>query len=386
MTGPSDTEEVLWALRFGWYLAESRGRMNPAGPKGAASRPTGGCTSPPVSDTTPFLLRNELDNATMCAQALGVIVALAAKLDDDERTDLADLARQIKAAPGWPGVDATFADLDRGTQEVLTARSDSQACAYLLGRGLAECYWAQDRTVGERTVVQPVRKARSRRARARNERETHCWAVLTEARRNELSRMMGRMAPYFNRYTAPAVAGTLAVWYAVGCDPEWRLGTSRGFWGNAGTPIDIDDELYRQVRRWYELLVLGQDPSALIRASALLRSPRATWTVVRSLAFPLVGAAIGLALLALFATFQATGGHSEVAKVVTASLGIVGVTVASVMAKAKAQALKLLTRTRDDAYTDLVTVQILTVTQPRRRPFSFRRKGNVRDKKLTVGG
>jgi hypothetical protein len=302
-------------------------------------------------------------------------VALAAKLDDPGTPTLTPLARQTPSdVTAALESESTFATLDSSTQGLLTARSDTQACAYLLGRGLAECYWAQDGTV----------RVEKKDARGRVKLSS-CWTVLTESRRDELSRMVGRLAAYFNRYTAPAVAGTLAVWYVVGCDEDWREGICQGFWRNNNEHIDVDDELYRQIRRWYELLVLGQDPSALIRASALLRSPKAMWTVVKGLAVPLVVAAVGVVLLAFFASFLSTGDHGQVAKVVTGTVGALGVTVASIMAKAKAQALKLLSRAQDDAYTDLITLQILTVTRPRRHLLDPRRAGDVRDKKLTVG-
>jgi hypothetical protein len=50
-------------------------------------------------------------------------------------------------------------------------------------------------------------------------------------------------------YTAPAIAGSLEVWKAVVAAPAWM-----------GDPEQAGPALYSQIRRWYELIILGQDP------------------------------------------------------------------------------------------------------------------------------
>jgi len=61
--------------------------------------------------------------------------------------------------------------------------------------------------------------------------------------------------------TPPAVAGSLEAWGVVAADAAWSRDPG------------MRNALYEQTRRWYQLLVLGQDPTTLIRPYARLRSP-----------------------------------------------------------------------------------------------------------------
>lgn len=338
MPGPADSESVLTALRFGWCLAEVRGRNRPGGPQ-------------PLADLLPdrrghvLPLRVERTAPELRREAQVVLQKLAGDLDVDmvaasgqqqSLTALIDDQAQALAAaePGTPAAerdwdvlaDSMYA-LDAHAQDTLTAQSDMQSAAYQLGRGLAEVYWALDPAA----ACDPV--------------TPQCWAfLLGEHRCEELTRLVGRLSAYFNPYCSPAVAGTVRLWQSVAADQDWRQ--------------DAQDNLYRQLRRWYELLVLGQDPSTLIQPYALFKNWHASLRVLRALWLQLVTVAISLALVIALVTLIANGSANAFLKALFGVLGAVGLSTATVQARLKNASQSLLTRLRQDAYTDLVAVAI----------------------------
>jgi hypothetical protein len=123
------------------------------------------------------------------------------------------------------------------------------------------------------------------------------WAFLLGRERcEELARLIGRLSAYFNPYCAPAVAGTLRLWQSIASDQEWRK--------------DAHDHLYRQLRRWYELLVLSGSADASLKA-------------------------------------------------IFGVVGVVGLSAAGIQAGLKSSARGLLSRLRQDAYTDLVASAVV---------------------------
>ena len=63
-------------------------------------------------------------------------------------------------------------------------------------------------------------------------------------------------------YTAPAISGSIEVWRQVASQRAWRRDDQVA-----------NDALYRQTRRWYELIVVGQDPTTLIKPGRHLSRP-----------------------------------------------------------------------------------------------------------------
>ncbi len=241
---------------------------------------------------------------------------------------LAAAAPQTTAAvTAWNTLAASIYELDAHAQDTLTAQSDMRAAAYQLGRGLAEAYWALD---PDATGV-PL--------------TPECWAfLLGDHRCEELTRLAGRLSRYFNPYCPPAIAGTLRLWQSVAGDQEWRKGAQ--------------DQLYRQLRRWYELLILGQDPSTLIPPYALLKNWRASSHALRALWIQLVTAAISLALVIALITLIVNGSANAFLQALFGVVGAVGLSAATVQARLKTTAQGRLSRLRQDAYTDLVAVAI----------------------------
>jgi hypothetical protein len=159
-----------------------------------------------------------------------------------------------------------------------------------------------------------------------------------------MTRLAGRLSGYYSPYCPPAIAGTLSLWQSIASDEEWRK--------------DAQDDLYRQLRRWYELLILGQDPSTLIPPYALLKDWRASVHALRALWVQLVTAGISLGLVIALIVLVLSGSANAFLKAIFGVVGIVGLSAATVQAGIKTTAQGLLSRLRQDAYTDLVASAI----------------------------
>jgi hypothetical protein len=339
MPTPDDALEVICALRLGWYIAEVRGRSRPAGPQ-----PPGNELPRRGSHFLP--LRIERTAAERRTEAQAVLRKLSGDLQVDtvtvnnqEQSRTVVIEQQARvlaaaepettsAAAAWNALSASIYELDAHAQDTLAAQSDMRAAAYQLGRGLAEAYWALDPDAACAALM------------------PQCWTFLLGGQRcEELARLVGRLGGYFNPYCAPAVAGTLRLWQSVASDQEWRRGAQ--------------DHLYRQLRRWYELLILGQDPSTLIPPYALLKDWRAAFHALRALWIQIVTAAISIGLVIALITMILSGSANALLKAVFGVVGIVGLSAASVQAGLKTTAQGLLSRLRQDAYTDLVASAVV---------------------------
>ena len=270
--------------------------------------------------------------AAALEQVLGLLAQAspetAAEAITRHQQELAAAARQP-----WADLAELMWQFDAHIQDRLAALSQTQAIGYQLGRGLAETYWALDSSQQEGSAS---------------------WGFLLGERRcDELSRLTGRLAAYMPEYTAPAIAGSLEVWKAVVSTPTWL-----------GHPARADVALYNQVRRWYELVVLGQDPTTLIGPAAVIRNYR-TLTRAVNLFWPQL-----LALILSFASLVAllylvnTSGHYAWAKALTGIVAAIGLSVAGLTGTLKNSAQALTKRLRQDAYTDLVAVAVQTAPPP----------------------
>jgi hypothetical protein len=162
-----------------------------------------------------------------------------------------------------------------------------------------------------------------------------------------MSRLAGRLEAYFHPYTAAAIAGSVQIWKHVADDKTWR--------SNAA------DYLYRETRHWFELVVLRQDPTTLVQPYALIRNFRMVVRALRIFWPELLGMAVAAGALSAFVVLL---GHNHVNSLVSSLLGLVaitGFTTAGLLAKLKNQAQAMVTRLRQDVYTDLVAVAITTV-------------------------
>jgi hypothetical protein len=406
MAVPEDAGEVVTALRLGWNLAEVRGRNRPDAPAGAKA----GLPGPP-SHALP--LHVEQSQAELRIQAQAVVATMAKKLGVDLDKDGNSLSSAIDsqariladargsaaaaparpagsvvlvsarggAAPGKPAADsAILADthesaappagpagsppptatgndplvnnaiasdpaaqwdaleelifkFDAHIQDTMASGPDTVSCGYQLGRALAEPYWALDPTLGK-TAKSPM----------------SWWFLLGAERCSEMSRLVGRLTPYFHPYTAAAVAGSVQVWKHVAADENWRE--------------KADDALYKQIRRWYELVVMQQDPTTLVQPYALIRNFRMVKRALRIFWPELSGAIIAAAALSLFAGAFGQHNISSLAKSAFGFIAITGFSIAGLAARFKNKAQAMVLRLRQDVYTDLVAVAITTAPLP----------------------
>ena len=379
MAVPEDSGRVLTAIRLGWYLAEVRGRNRPDAPPG----PKAGLPGPP-SHALP--LRIEQSTTELRIEAQAVVIALADELRVDRGNDQPSYSHAIDrqagmlarareeaapvrqvpvaavasaaaagaggtdgaaAAPGphapgavaddpaaqWDALQELIFRFDEHIQNTLVSGADAVACGYQLGRALAEPYWALDPNL-PKDAENPA-----------------SWDFLLGRERcGEMGRLVGRLSEYFHPYTAAAIAGSVQVWNHVAGDEEWR---AKAYYA-----------LYLQVRRWYELVVMGQDPTTLVQPYALTRNFRMIKRALRIFWPELVTAIIAAAALAGFAVAI---GEQNINSFLKSSLGfiaIAGLSIAGLTARLKNQAQAMVTRLRQDVYTDLVAVAITTAPLP----------------------
>jgi hypothetical protein len=227
----------------------------------------------------------------------------------------------------WEDLAELIWRFDAHIQDMLPIASENQAIGYQFGRGLAETYWALDPGM-------PLGGAAS-------------WDFLLGPERcAELSRLAGRLGGYMNQYAAPAIAGSIDVWKAVAADKTWRE--------NAANPA-----LYDQIRRWYELVILGQDPTTLIKPGDIIKDYRVIGRTLKWFAPSLLLLIIGVAALLALIVLLSNGG-STIVTTISGALAVVGLTAAGVVGKLKNSEQALLTRLRQDAYTDLVAYAVQT--------------------------
>jgi len=232
----------------------------------------------------------------------------------------------------WAQLAELIWQFDAQAQDRLAAISESQAIGYQLGRGLADSYWALD----------PGQPSGS----------TSWSFLLGERRCDELSRLTGRLAAYMGEYTAPAIAGSLEVWKDVARTPAWL-----------GDPYQADLALYSQIRRWFELIILGQDPTTLVGPAAVMKNYHTLGRALKLFWPELVATIVGAGFLVVL-LFLINVGAAGWAKTLSAILAAIGFSLAGLTGSLKNSAQALLKRLRQDAYTDLVAQAVQTAPPP----------------------
>jgi hypothetical protein len=172
--------------------------------------------------------------------------------------------------------------------------------------------------------------------------------LLGPSRRTELSRLVGRLAAHLPALTPTAVAGSLQAWGAVAADPAWRA-------------PDGAARLYEQHRHWYELVVLGRDPTTYVRPYALLRGWRSSVRAFRGLWPQLLVALLSAGAVTGVVYFLGTGTGQAWFTALLGLAGALGLTASGVTAKVTSTGQQLVTRVRQDAYGDLVAVAVSVV-------------------------
>ena len=324
--GPATaTADVDTAVRLGWVVAELRGRSWPDGPRPATS-------SLPDRPEHTLPLRSQRGYAAAQRSAVHTLIALATQLG----VDAEDADEELAVGRPWSELSSYFFEFDARVQDSLAWRNEAAANGYLLARGLAECYWGLGpdgswEEGGKQTGVS-------------------LRFLFGVDRRRELSRMLGRLrSGQMHELSGPAISGSIEAWGKVAEDPSWSRAT------------DLRDELYEQVRRWYQLLVLDQDPTTLVKPYAKLNSPTGFFRFMRLYRLQII---IGIIAVLLISAFFAFRGQTEGwLPSIFGVIGVGGAVATGVLTRAQSTAQRLATRMRQDAYTDLVAVAVTSVPE-----------------------
>jgi hypothetical protein len=356
MAVPADQAQVIKAIRLGWSLAEVRGRNR---------RMAEGPKIPEIGDRPIRLLplRVERTETERRIEAQWVMWQLAETLHVNKNKDEIDVPPRIDAAAHeiytglhadppdpalvaakWTALAEQIYFFDAWIEDSLAAQSETLSAGYQLGRGLAESYWFD----WGRFTQPPADDA------------GEVWeGLLGEARCDELGRLTGRLSAYFNQYTSPTVDASLKVWQAVADDLEWRNGTTETENERFTTTTELG--LYMQIRRWYELIVIGQDPTTLVQPYTILRNFRMTIKAVRAFGLQAVLVLLsfgGVVALAYLSTNHKTSAWINAAIALVSGTGL---TVAGAQAKLKNTAQALLDRISADTYTELIAADLVVV-------------------------
>jgi hypothetical protein len=229
-------------------------------------------------------------------------------------------------AAQWAALQELIFKFDAHIQDALALGPDTVACGYQLGRALAEPYWALDPALD--TGDNPA-----------------AWQfLLGSIRCREMGRLAGRLGAYLHPYTPAAIAGSVQIWKHVAADKAWRS--------------NAEECLYRQMRTWYELVAMQQDPTTLVKPYALTRNHRMIVRALRIFWPEVLGITVAAAALSGFVVLL---GENKVNSLLNSALGLIaiaGFTTAGLLARLKNQAQAMVTRLRQDVYTDLVAVAI----------------------------
>jgi hypothetical protein len=302
-------------------------------------------------------LDNELTLLQLRLEAQAVLSKLAFDLQVDSdgggRPDSysAEVGKQAdalaNAGPGevaqqWAALATVIQDFDLHIQDSFALGPQTVACGYLLGRALADAYWALDPSLPDGPA------------------DPASWSFLFGSKRSsETQRLLGRLSGYFHPYTAAAIAGSVQVWHTVAT-------TAPGLRMNGGAY----SKLYQQIRHWYELVLLEQDPTTLLKPYQLLRHLGLVWRAIRLFWAQLLLAALAAAALAGFAWLLSRPDVNAGLTTLLGALGITGISVAGLATKLKNDAQAMITRIKQDAYTDLIVVAITTAPIPGPQPTS----------------
>lgn len=377
MAEPADRQAVVDALRMGWAVAEVRGRVR---------RLVEGPRPPEVTDlaTRVMPLRAERSPTERRIEAQRILSALAHQLGVECFSLDGAAPRNVPEYVGatakaiydalygspvdqgtadaqWPVLAKALYLYDAAVEDALAARSETVSAGYQLGRGLADSYWFES----------------GRFARPPAEGAADAWkSLLGDERCDELERLVGRLSAYFGHFTAPAVAGSLEVWRAVAADDRWREEPTTG------------QKLSKQTRRWYELLVIGQDPTTLVHPYRRFANVTATVKAVQAFVPQLLLVVVSIGLVVGLTFLASSGRTSAWLNSLLGLLSATGLTVAAAQARLKNSAQALLSRITEDAYTEVIAAELVEMPDKpgTRKSPSAVAVGLVRKRRLTTAG
>jgi hypothetical protein len=344
----ADRDGVHDATRLGWAVAELRGRVRntAARPATERARPTG--ILPLAQERSPKeqlieyfnligALARRLNVDTISNQLTGApkgapptasewlrrVAWSAATVSGDDREAAAEAQRELNhVLYVW----------DARIQDDLASRP-TQSAAYQLARGMAEIRWGYDAQTGEYDDLAAA------------------TFLLGPDRGERLDRLLDRLSEHYDPVTLHAIASSLQAWRIH--DP-----------GTSSPP----DEAWRtalaaQATIWHDLVLGHRTGESLVSPRDMLEHPGTLWPIIRGLLPESLVVLIGAVLLIAGAWFLLTQGVDEI-PVVSAILGLFGLTAGSVAVKAKTSAHDLIGSLRNDLYRGLVADKALVPPPP----------------------
>lgn len=329
---PSDLDEVRYAFRLGWAVAELRGRLRPdrygeRDPLQTRVFKRNDHELPLTTERSPAEIRREV------GETVEVLRANVQLGDDGSKAPWERLRTALEEYEAddadherlWGSLARRFYELDANIQDALVLQAP-QAAAYQLGRGLAETYWA----------LQPACAADLMGS----------WEfVLGPERCETLSRLAARLSTYLTPEILAAIKGPLQNWSKVACSEGYR---------DLREDPDVPKDLFRQGLLWRGLirgevstanlelvdhqLVVNRKAQGVNRAWKNLKLYQ---TAIATLRVPLAGGVVGIALLAGGGAALASGSISPALSTLAGILGALGVTSAGLYARAKAEVTSL---------------------------------------------
>ena len=354
---PVSTDRARDLMRFGWAIAELRGRLyfgdvDPGRVLAQLKRsdhalPLSEERSPPeqlieVEGIIRALAeRTGLDHlprkgSTTELSRSAAILALADKVPS-KTTDLSHLS-------SWRNFCEVLYDWDADIQDALATMTFGESTAYQVGRGLAECSWALD----------PRKSAPAAMG----------WGqVLGTPRCLVLTHLLERLTPAaISNLSAVAVKGSLAMWRRVASDSAWRSITAR--LEDQDVPI-APIFLRQQVAVWKDLLLADVDPHVFQLPQKPLQKIATILPILQTLAPQLALGLVSAIATGFGVWIVAQHGAGPWGEFVTAA-GIFGLTSSGLSSRAKATANNLAQQLRSAVDADEVVSSVTKVpTKPK---------------------
>ena len=309
-----DADTVIAAFRFGWAIAELRGRYRPD-----VSHAEEQIGTPGLQRKQHALpLATERSSKEQRIEVMRVVEGLSDRLaltfpaEGKTRFEALDVAMRAldvepKKASSWNALTEGFYNWDKQIQDTLTLWPLLSA-AYQLGRGLAETYWELDPAVTD-------------------PHDSRSWdVVLGPERVLALKRATARLSAFVDPLTIPAVSISLDAWAEVASSPRWREVRS------------ARRELFHQGLLWRDLIRGERRPADLAVQRGLAGRVGVILPFFRSFWPQILIAIAAVVALVLGASHLAGASGSKSSNTVVSILGGLGITSAGLYARAKATA------------------------------------------------
>jgi hypothetical protein len=339
---PDDADSVRSAFRLGWAIAELRGCYRPdliddplpdRGP--AIARPH---HELPLANERPVVeQRTEL---VVAVKGLSGGLGLDFPLDGSTRTEQLDPlldAVSTQSNDAWERLTSYLYAWDSQIQCTLVMRP-GQGAGYQLGRGLAETYWSLDPEVTDPD-------------------DARSWLFLLGGRRQiTLTRYAARLVAFLEPLVLPAVSASLEAWGEVAGDEGWR------------NHPDARKQLYAQGLLWRDLIRGERKAEDLepVPVSDVLQEVKLIRKLWSAFWPQLLLGVLGAALLVVGVVGLVAGSESRSLATAFSVLGVLGITVTSAYARAKANAASVLAHVQDAIERDR-TGRAATLCPPRPR-------------------